>query len=76
MKQFAAGGFRDMTRIASSSPEMWQNIVLSNKDAVLTFLGQYLDMLDSFKTMLENDDSDAIYNYFMNSKEYRDTFKF
>ncbi len=76
MKQFAAGGFRDMTRIASSSPEMWQNIVMSNKDAVLTFLGQYLDMLDSFKVMLENDDSDAIYNYFMNSKEYRDTFKF
>ena len=76
MKQFAAGGFRDMTRIASSSPEMWQNIVMSNKDAVLTFLGQYLDMLDSFKTMLEHDDGKAIYDYFMNSKEYRDTFKF
>ncbi|MCR4716941.1 MAG: prephenate dehydrogenase/arogenate dehydrogenase family protein, partial [Lachnospiraceae bacterium] len=76
MKQFAAGGFRDMTRIASSSPEMWQNIVMSNKDAVLTFLSQYLDTLEDFRQMLVNDDKDAIYNFFEKSKEYRDSFKF
>ena len=76
MKQFAAGGFRDMTRIASSSPEMWQNIVMDNKEAVLTFLDQYRSTLDEFKEMLVNDDKDAILEFFNKSKEYRDTFTF
>ena len=76
MKQFAAGGFRDMTRIASSSPEMWQNIVMDNKEAVLTFLDQYRSTLDEFKEMLVNDDKNAILEFFNKSKEYRDTFTF
>lgn len=76
MKQFAAGGFRDMTRIAASSPQMWQNIVLSNKEAVLTFLKQYENVLDDFRKMLETDDEDRIFEFFQRSKDYRDTFKF
>jgi prephenate dehydrogenase len=74
MKQFAAGGFRDMTRIAASSPEMWQNIVQSNKTAVLTFLSQYQMVLEEFKQMLINDDTDGILQFFQKSKDYRDTF--
>lgn len=76
MKQFAAGGFRDMTRIAASSPAMWESIVLSNKNAVLTFLNAYEKTLTDFRTMLEQNDSDGIYNFFEKSKEYRDTFTF
>ncbi len=76
MKQFAAGGFRDMTRIAASSPDMWQSIVLSNKNAILKFLSQYQVMLESFKQMLITDDADGLYEYFKESKDYRDTFKF
>ena len=76
MKQFAAGGFRDMTRIAASSPEMWQNIVLSNKTSVLTFLSQYQIVLEEFKQMLINDEEEEILEFFRQSKEYRDGFTF
>lgn len=76
MKQFAAGGFRDMTRIAASSPDMWQNIVLANKKAVLTFLSQYQVVLEEFKQMLINEDADGLWQFFKDSKDYRDTFKF
>ena len=76
MKQFAAGGFRDMTRIAASSPEMWQNIVLANKKAVLTFLSQYQVLLEEFKQELIMDDKDGLLDFFRKSKEYRDTFTF
>ncbi len=76
MKQFAAGGFRDMTRIASSSPEMWQNIVVDNRTAVLTFLSQYQIVLEEFKQMLIMGDEDGLMDFFAKSKEYRDTFTF
>lgn len=76
MKQFAAGGFRDMTRIAASSPEMWQNIVLANKTAVLTFLSQYQVVLEEFKQMLIMGDEEGLLEFFQRSKEYRDTFTF
>lgn len=76
MKQFAAGGFRDMTRIAASSPEMWQNIVLANKKSVLTFLSQYQIVLEQFKQMLIADDEQGLLDFFQKSKDYRDTFTF
>lgn len=76
MKQFAAGGFRDMTRIAASSPEMWQNIVQDNKTAVLQFLSQYQIVLEEFKQMLVIDDTEGIRDFFQKSKDYRDTFRF
>lgn len=76
MKQFAAGGFRDMTRIAASSPEMWQNIVLANKKSVLTFLSQYQIVLEQFKQMLIADDDQGLLDFFQKSKDYRDTFTF
>lgn len=76
MKQFAAGGFRDMTRIAASSPEMWQNVVLANKKSVLTFLSQYQIVLEQFKQMLIADDEQGLLDFFQKSKDYRDTFNF
>ncbi|MBA3696738.1 MAG: prephenate dehydrogenase/arogenate dehydrogenase family protein [Methylotenera sp.] len=54
---FAASGFRDFTRIAGSSPEMWRDISLANKHALLNELNAYEAELLTLKTMLKNDDS-------------------
>ena len=48
MKNLAAGGFKDITRIASSSPVMWQNICLKNKDNIVEILDQYIDSLEDY----------------------------
>ena len=53
---FAASGFRDFTRIAGSHPEMWRDISLANKDALLIELNAYQTELSSLKKMLENED--------------------
>ncbi|MDP4181546.1 MAG: prephenate dehydrogenase [Bacillota bacterium] len=74
MKTLAAGGFRDITRIASSSPEMWENIVLSNKQQIRGILDIYVELLNKFKASIEIDDSQAVLEFFGAAKEYRDTF--
>jgi prephenate dehydrogenase len=53
---FAASGFRDFTRIAGSHPEMWRDISLANKDALLKELASYQDELARLKTLLQNQD--------------------
>jgi prephenate dehydrogenase len=53
---FAASGFRDFTRIAGSHPEMWRDISLANKDALLNELSAYQTEISTLKTMLENSD--------------------
>lgn len=72
MRRICAGGFKDITRIASSSSEMWQNICLSNKDSLLKFLKELCGTLLSFSSMLEQDDADGIYQYFADAKQFRD----
>ena len=49
MKLLAAGGFKDITRIASSSPEMWEQICTTNTDAIVKLLGDYIDYLTKIK---------------------------
>ena len=49
MHMLAAGGFKDITRIASSSPEMWENIILSNKYRIIEVLEYFTDSLEEFK---------------------------
>lgn len=53
---FAASGFRDFTRIAGSHPEMWRDISLANKDALLKELAVYQDQLSSLTSLLKNQD--------------------
>lgn len=53
---FAASGFRDFTRIAGSSPEMWRDISLANKTALLNELSAYQLELSKLKQLLENED--------------------
>ncbi|MGB4811977.1 MAG: prephenate dehydrogenase/arogenate dehydrogenase family protein [Methylophilaceae bacterium] len=54
---FAASGFRDFTRIAGSHPEMWRDIALANKTALLNEITAFQSELSKLKTMLENEDS-------------------
>lgn len=74
MQMLAAGGFKDITRIASSSPEMWQSIVMSNKLQIASILDRYMEKLNEFKHQLYADDSKGIYEFFQSSKLYRDSF--
>ena len=68
----AAGGFKDITRISSSSPEMWENICLSNKDCILEFLEEYMDILNRAKESIQNENREAIHDFFATAKDYRD----
>ncbi|MGN0362755.1 MAG: prephenate dehydrogenase [Bilifractor sp.] len=73
MKLVAAGGFRDITRIASSSPVMWQQICLANREEILKVLDRYMHILYDFRTMIDQQDSDGLYQTFSSSKDYRDS---
>lgn len=75
MKQFAAGGFRDITRIASSSPEMWENICLSNKESIAFFLSYYIESLKKVQTWVETGNSDKIHNLFETAGKYRSSLE-
>lgn len=68
----AAGGFKDITRISSSSPDMWRDICLSNKDCILDFLEEYTDIINDMKDAIKRDDGNAIEEFFSNAKKYRD----
>lgn len=72
MKNLAAGGFKDITRIASSSPTMWQHICLTNKKNISRILGEYIDSLKDFKELIDRSDEAAIYHNFDSSRNYRD----
>lgn len=68
----AAGGFKDITRISSSSPEMWQSICLSNKEAILDFLEEYTRILSEAGALIKAEDAEGIREFFATAKQYRD----
>lgn len=72
-KRLAAGGFKDITRISSSSPEMWQNICLSNPVCIAEFLSEYIDTLEKIKNAVAANDGKALTEFFENAREYRDS---
>lgn len=72
--RFAAGGFRDFTRIASSDPTMWRDVCLSNREAVLVMMERYQQEMWLLKTAIENNDADALYELFSRAKSARDEF--
>lgn len=74
MKMVAAGGFKDITRIASSSPVMWQQICLTNTENIKNMLSNYIDSLLTIQKQLENLDADALYEFFDSARIYRDSF--
>lgn len=69
----AAGGFRDITRISSSSPEMWQNICLTNQKEILAFLDEYMNNLTTIRQEIAQGNENALWDFFANAKKYRDS---
>ena len=73
MKALAAGGFKDITRIASSSPVMWQQICLKNGKNISHILGQYIEALIQAKLSIDTEDENALYTLFESSRDYRNS---
>lgn len=72
--RYAAGGFRDFTRIASSDPVMWHDIMRANKTAILQSMDLFIDNLSRLRSSIEHEDSDYLLNVFSRAKEARDEF--
>ena len=73
-KTLAAGGFKDITRIASASPRLWQQISLENQQNILRFLDIYIHNLSELKDQLTDGNKDYLYNFFETARDYRDSF--
>lgn len=71
---FAAGGFRDFTRIASSDPDMWRDICLANGDALVEMIKKFVDDLQQLSSAIENNDSGYLKETFSRAKKARDEF--
>lgn len=74
MKMIAAGGFKDITRIASSSPVMWQQICMTNGENILTLLDAYMDALSKIRAHVAASDARQLYTFFDQARSYRDSF--
>ena len=74
MKRLAAGGFKDITRIASSSPEMWEQICMTNSGNLSVILERYISSLSKILKELKENDSQFIYQLFETSRDYRNSF--
>ncbi|MDO5410842.1 MAG: prephenate dehydrogenase [Lachnospiraceae bacterium] len=73
MKQLAAGGFKDITRIASSSPVMWEQICTSNTAPIADILRKYISIMEGILTDVEKQDGKSINYFFEKSRDYRNT---
>ncbi len=74
IKLLAAGGFKDITRIASSNPSMWEDIVISNGPVVVKLLEDYKLIVDSMIDNIKSSENKEIYSFFDNAKTFRDEF--
>lgn len=70
--EISAGGFRDMTRIAASSPEMWQHICLANSEGIIDLIEAYEKELSKIKGYIRDGKAEEIYDYFNKSKEFKE----
>lgn len=71
--RFSAGGFRDFTRIASSSPEMWSDICISNRDNLLQVIKLFESRLHEMAEIISADDKEGLREIFARAKHTRDT---
>ncbi len=76
MKVLAAGGFKDMSRIAASSPAMWAPIFTANREAILHAVDRIESELKTMKKVVEDNDIDSIYKTFESAGDYRSTMAF
>jgi prephenate dehydrogenase len=69
---YAAGGFRDFTRIAASSPEMWRDICLENAEAILGRIGEYQGKLEILKQLIETRDAEGLLKVLTRAKSIQE----
>jgi len=72
--RYAAGGFADFTRIASSDPSMWRDICLTNSMEIGDALKDLVDNLNRFRSMVDSADGQALYDAFERAKATRDQY--
>ena len=70
-RRFAAGGFRDMTRIAESEPGMWTSILLSNRETILERIEDFKERLDEIGQAISKGEEERIWNFFNQAREQR-----
>lgn len=69
----AAGGFRDTTRIASGSPDMWKDICMTNSEKIVEVLEKFEEEIKKFKEAIVKKDEETLYKLFEQGKNLRDT---
>jgi prephenate dehydrogenase len=69
---FSGGGLRDTTRIAASSPEMWRDICIANHENLVKMVDLYIQQLQEFRELLNNQDASGLYNAIERAKETRE----
>lgn len=74
MKLIAAGGFKDITRIASSSPAMWQQICMTNSENIDTLLTSYIESLKAIQEEIRTEKEAPVFHFFESARNYRDSF--
>ena len=72
--RFAAGGFRDFTRISASNPDLWADICLQNRESILEVLVAYQKNIDLLRHALEEEDRETMRRVFARAKHARDNF--
>lgn len=72
-RQLAAGGFKDITRIASSNPIIWEHILLSNSTNIIAGLEEYIEDLQQMVEAIHRKDTDYIHTFFSQAQQYRDS---
>ena len=76
MKLIAAGGFRDITRIASSSPDMWEQICMDNSPNLIRVMDAFLQMMQNARDKISGMEGSYVHRMFEESRDYRDSFSF
>ena len=74
--EFAGGGLRDTTRIASSPPGMWQEICTTNREEVCRALAHFIEQLETVQTMLRNKEDASLAAFLKRAQFFRDEMKF
>ncbi|WP_445370504.1 prephenate dehydrogenase [Methylomonas sp. HW2-6] len=72
--KYAAGGFKDFSRIASSDPTMWQDICLANKQEIIPLIQQFQAELGQIERLLQNDEASSLFDTFSYAKQARQRF--
>ncbi|WP_137597578.1 prephenate dehydrogenase [Paucilactobacillus kaifaensis] len=75
LPRFAAGGFKDTTRIGAADPQMWTDVLLTNRDATLAALEGYQQQIQQIIDGLKRDDAKQIHSFFESSKQIRSKFE-